>query len=99
MTTPQKRPQAGDRRWVVEWCVKAFVEADGVTGNPDLDMMYSQPFSSHEAALAYAKEIYPRSQRGYVEIEEQVFTMEDDDLYPRWHWEAASEYGEIYEGE
>jgi hypothetical protein len=92
------RPNVGDRRWVVEWCVKAAMLEDR-TGDPDNDVMMRKAFATHAAALEYAKTVSPQCQRPYVEIEEQVFSMEDDDLYPRGHWEAVSEYGEIYEGE
>lgn len=90
--TGTSKPRVGDERWEIEWCVKAWIDPeDGVTGDPDRDVMSSRMFPDEKSAQQFAVDIFLKDQRGAVSITPMRFTMEDADLYPRGHWEYSGD--------
>lgn len=101
-TKPTKRPTVGDECWEVEWCAGVPL----VEGTTDADMDRAdyrvRRFTNRDAALQFAREIYPKDYFGAVSITPIRFEPYDEDhidAYPHaGFWQAIGE-SEHYEGE
>jgi hypothetical protein len=102
MTTTRRRAAIGDTCWEVEWCEALRVDENG-DGNPDRNKTVVRCFRDHDAALAYAREVFPKDQYGSVSITPMEFRPYDEDDVARYgphvgYWEHTAD-AEYYEGE
>jgi hypothetical protein len=101
MTKQRHRPSIGDETWEVQWC--AGVPLDEC-GDADLDRADCRirRFADRDAALAFAREIYPKDYFGAVRITPERFEAYDElDAVACPHagyWQAIGD-SEFYEGE
>ena len=95
-----RRPRVGDRCYEVEWCSEIPRDENG-DSDMDAAKMHVARFSTHDEALAFAKEVYPRDAFGSVCITPMQFSPYDDDdatIYPTaGFWDATGD-SEHYDG-
>ena len=102
-TAQNRRPRVGDKAWFVEWCEELVI----VDGECDHDqcVMNERKFATKDEALAFAKEVWPKTTNAYgvVNYWPAKFTPYDEDdaaMYPTvGFWEPAGDREEIYDGE
>jgi hypothetical protein len=93
----------GDEGWEVEWCKHMpHYEDDPETCDPDNAVMVTRDFRDRDAAYAYAREVYPRSVTGIVQVTPFVLERlcEDDPFCIPWncHKEYTAD-SDFFEGE
>ena len=93
------RARVGDKAWFVEWCYKLGVTEEG-DGDPDSDKIRCRRFATREAAIAFAKAVWPETVGNYgvVGYHPATFVAYDEDkpaLGGFWETDADEEF---YEG-
>jgi hypothetical protein len=101
VTRQRRRPRVGDECWEVEWCAGVPLDENG---DADLDRADYRVcrFADRDAALAFAREIFPKDHFGAVRITPERFEPYDEleaVAYPHaGYWQAIGD-SEFYEGE
>lgn len=100
-TTKPRQFKVGESGWEVEWCSQLAYQdpehpEDGI--DPDQCVYEFRNFRTRDAAMAFAREIFPNDQFGSVRI--TPFTIEAlSDTWPHGRSQQFTADSEFYEGE